>query len=136
MNLDSASEDIKKETADTLADICEYSTAGHRIVLEALEHYQREKAEGFKLSVLFRMLSTSRSDLKISAMTLINDIVENEEELEGRYKMRLELFWDLGFKDFRTVRNNEHFPVSLFSNDVWNRRFTLTKWKIKRVRNF
>ncbi|KAM8921364.1 inverted formin-2 [Pelodytes ibericus] len=106
--LDTSNVMVKKQVFELLAALCIYSTEGHALALDALEHYKSVKSQQYRFSVIMIELSTTDNvPYMVTLLSVINAIIFGTEELRLRVQLRNE-FIGLQLLDWLTkLRDQE-----------------------------
>ncbi|XP_078516401.1 inverted formin-2-like isoform X2 [Lissotriton helveticus] len=89
--LDTSNVMVKKQVFELLAALCMYSSHGHTLALDALDHYKVVKNQQYRFSVIMNELSTAdKVPYKVTLFIVINAIVLGSEELRLRTQLRNE----------------------------------------------
>ncbi|XP_078516404.1 inverted formin-2-like isoform X2 [Lissotriton helveticus] len=89
--LDTSNVMVKKQVFELLAALCMYSSHGHTLALDALDHYKVVKNQQYRFSVIMNELSTTDNlPYMVTLLSVINAIVLGSEELRLRTQLRNE----------------------------------------------
>ncbi|KAM9294241.1 inverted formin-2-like [Gastrophryne carolinensis] len=89
--LDTSNVMVKKQVFELIAALCIYSTEGHHLALDALEHYKTVKNQQYRFSVIMSELSASDNvPYMVTLLSVINAIIFGTEELRLRVQLRNE----------------------------------------------
>ncbi|XP_018086099.2 inverted formin-2-like isoform X2 [Xenopus laevis] len=89
--LDTSNVMVKKQVFELLAALCIYSSEGHALSLDALEHYKAVKNQQYRFSVIMNELSASDNvPYMVTLLSVINAIIFGTEELRNRVQLRNE----------------------------------------------
>ncbi|XP_069715062.1 inverted formin-2-like isoform X2 [Phaenicophaeus curvirostris] len=81
----------KKQVFELLAALCIYSSDGHALALDALDHYKSVKNQQYRFSVIMNELSnTDNVPYMVTLLSAINAIILGKEELRTRTQIRNE----------------------------------------------
>ncbi|XP_071665808.1 inverted formin-2 isoform X3 [Patagioenas fasciata] len=89
--LDTTNVMVKKQVFELLAALCIYSSDGHALALDALDHYKSVKNQQYRFSVIMNELSnTDNVPYMVTLLSAINAIIVGKEELRTRTQIRNE----------------------------------------------
>ncbi|XP_064368082.1 inverted formin-2 isoform X2 [Dromaius novaehollandiae] len=89
--LDTTNVMVKKQVFELLAALCIYSSDGHALALDALDHYKNVKNQQYRFSVIMNELSnTDNVPYMVTLLSAINAIILGKEELRTRTQIRNE----------------------------------------------
>uniref|UniRef100_A0A8B9RUP1 Inverted formin, FH2 and WH2 domain containing n=1 Tax=Accipiter nisus TaxID=211598 RepID=A0A8B9RUP1_9AVES len=89
--LDTTNVMVKKQVFELLAALCIYSSDGHALALDALDHYKSAKNQQYRFSVIMNELSnTDNVPYMVTLLSAINAIILGKEELRTRTQIRNE----------------------------------------------
>ncbi|XP_068803338.1 inverted formin-2 isoform X3 [Struthio camelus] len=89
--LDTTNVMVKKQVFELLAALCIYSSDGHTLALDALDHYKSVKNQQYRFSVIMNELSnTDNVPYMVTLLSAINAIILGKEELRTRTQIRNE----------------------------------------------
>ncbi|XP_063296031.1 inverted formin-2 isoform X2 [Pelobates fuscus] len=89
--LDTSNVMVKKQVFELLAALCIYSTEGHALALDALQHYKTVKSQQYRFSVILIELSTTDNvPYMVTLLSVINAVILGTEELRLRVQLRNE----------------------------------------------
>ncbi|KAM6444882.1 inverted formin-2 [Rhynochetos jubatus] len=89
--LDTTNVMVKKQVFELLAALCIYSSNGHALALDALDHYKSVKNQQYRFSVIMNELSnTDNVPYMVTLLSAINAIILGKEELRTRTQIRNE----------------------------------------------
>uniref|UniRef100_A0A8C5QF60 Inverted formin 2 n=1 Tax=Leptobrachium leishanense TaxID=445787 RepID=A0A8C5QF60_9ANUR len=89
--LDTSNVMVKKQVFELLAALCIYSTEGHALALDALEHFKTIKSQQYRFSVIMiELSSTDNVPYMVTLLSVINAILLGAEELRLRVQLRNE----------------------------------------------
>ncbi|XP_066529545.1 inverted formin-2 isoform X3 [Hoplias malabaricus] len=89
--LDTSNTMVKKQVFELLAALSMYSNEGHRLALDALDHYKAVKTQQYRFSVIMNELeSTDNVPYMVTLLSVINALIFSTEDLRKRDKMRKE----------------------------------------------
>uniref|UniRef100_A0A8C0EHR0 Inverted formin 2 n=1 Tax=Bubo bubo TaxID=30461 RepID=A0A8C0EHR0_BUBBB len=89
--LDTTNVMVKKQVFELLAALCIYSSDGHALALDALDHYKSVKNQQYRFSVIMNELSnTDNVPYMVTLLSAINAIILGKEELRTRTQIRNE----------------------------------------------
>ncbi|KFQ98976.1 Inverted formin-2, partial [Nipponia nippon] len=91
--LDTTNVMVKKQVFELLAALCIYSSDGHALALDALDHYKASsvKNQQYRFSVIMNELSnTDNVPYMVTLLSAINAIILGKEELRTRTQIRNE----------------------------------------------
>ncbi|XP_061853862.1 inverted formin-2 isoform X2 [Colius striatus] len=89
--LDTTNVMVKKQVFELLAALCIYSSDGHALALDALDHYKTVKNQQYRFSVIMNELSnTDNVPYMVTLLSAINAIILGKEELRTRTQIRNE----------------------------------------------
>ncbi|KAM3871342.1 LOW QUALITY PROTEIN: inverted formin-2 [Diretmus argenteus] len=88
--LDTSNMMVKKQVFELLAALM-FSTDGHRLALDALDHYKGVKTQQYRLSVIMNELqSTDNVPYMVTLLSVINALIFGTDDLRQRDRMRKE----------------------------------------------
>ncbi|KAJ3607830.1 hypothetical protein NHX12_024881 [Muraenolepis orangiensis] len=89
--LDTSNIRVKKQVFELLAALSMFSSDGHRLALDALDHYKGVKTQQYRLSVIMNELqATDNVAYMVTLLSVINATIFGAEDLRQRDKMRKE----------------------------------------------
>ncbi|KAJ3612980.1 hypothetical protein NHX12_019237 [Muraenolepis orangiensis] len=89
--LDTSNIMVKKQVFELLAALSMFSSDGHRLALDALDHYKGVKTQQYRLSVIMNELqATDNVPYMVTLLSVINATIFGAEDLRQRDKMRKE----------------------------------------------
>uniref|UniRef100_A0A672UGS5 Inverted formin 2 n=1 Tax=Strigops habroptila TaxID=2489341 RepID=A0A672UGS5_STRHB len=89
--LDTTNVMVKKQIFELLAALCIYSSDGHTLALDALDHYKSVKNQQYRFSIIMNELSnTDNVPYMVTLLSAINAIILGKEELRTRTQIRNE----------------------------------------------
>uniref|UniRef100_A0A8C5JDD0 Inverted formin, FH2 and WH2 domain containing n=1 Tax=Junco hyemalis TaxID=40217 RepID=A0A8C5JDD0_JUNHY len=89
--LDTTNVMVKKQIFELLAALCIYSSDGHSLALDALDHYKSVKNQQYRFSIIMNELSnTDNVPYMVTLLSAINAIILGKEELRTRTQIRNE----------------------------------------------
>ncbi|KAF2986323.1 hypothetical protein EK904_009852 [Melospiza melodia maxima] len=91
--LDTTNVMVKKQIFELLAALCIYSSDGHSLALDALDHYKASsvKNQQYRFSIIMNELSnTDNVPYMVTLLSAINAIILGKEELRTRTQIRNE----------------------------------------------
>ncbi|XP_037994497.1 inverted formin-2 isoform X3 [Motacilla alba alba] len=89
--LDTTNVMVKKQIFELLAALCIYSSNGHSLALDALDHYKSVKNQQYRFSIIMNELSnTDNVPYMVTLLSAINAIILGKEELRTRTQIRNE----------------------------------------------
>ncbi|XP_042670033.1 inverted formin-2 [Centrocercus urophasianus] len=89
--LDTTNVMVKKQVFELLAALCIYSSDGHGLALDALDHYKNVKNQQYRFSVIMNELSnTDNVPYMVTLLSAINAIILGKEDLRTRTQIRNE----------------------------------------------
>ncbi|KAM9652331.1 inverted formin-2-like isoform 1-T2 [Morphnus guianensis] len=89
--LDTTNVMVKKQVFELLAALCIYSSDGHALALDALDHYKSVKNQQYRFSVIMNELSnTDNVPYMVTLLSAINAIILGKEDLRTRTQIRNE----------------------------------------------
>ncbi|XP_054256031.1 inverted formin-2 [Indicator indicator] len=89
--LDTTNVMVKKQVFELLAALCIYSSDGHALALDALDHYKSVKNQQYRFSIIMNELSnTDNVPYMVTLLSAINAIILGKEELRTRTQIRNE----------------------------------------------
>ncbi|XP_049597276.1 inverted formin-2 isoform X4 [Syngnathus scovelli] len=89
--LDTSNTMVKKQVFELLAALSMFSTEGHRLALDALEHYKGVKTSHYRFSVIMNELqATDNVSYMVTLLSVINALIFGSDDLRQRDKMRKE----------------------------------------------
>ncbi|XP_030633501.1 inverted formin-2 [Chanos chanos] len=89
--LDTSNTMVKKQVFDLLAALSMFSSDGHRLALDALDHYKAMKMQQYRFSVIMNELqATDNVPYMVTLLSVINAIIFGTSDLRKRDKIRKE----------------------------------------------
>ncbi|TNM95562.1 hypothetical protein fugu_016645 [Takifugu bimaculatus] len=89
--LDTSNIMVKKQLFDLLAALSVFSRDGHRLALDALEHYKNVKMQQYRFSVIMHELqATENASYMATVLSVINALIFGMDDLRQRDKLRKE----------------------------------------------
>uniref|UniRef100_A0A8B9GTQ3 Inverted formin, FH2 and WH2 domain containing n=1 Tax=Astyanax mexicanus TaxID=7994 RepID=A0A8B9GTQ3_ASTMX len=89
--LDTSNTMVKKQVFELLAALSMFNTEGHRLALDALDHYKAVKTQQYRFSVIMNELeSTDNVPYMVTLLSVINALLFSTDDLRERDKMRKE----------------------------------------------
>ncbi|XP_017558750.1 inverted formin-2 isoform X2 [Pygocentrus nattereri] len=89
--LDTSNTMVKKQVFELLAALSMFSVEGHRLALDALDHYKAVKTQQYRFSVIMNELeSTDNVPYMVTLLSVINALIFGTDDLRQRDKMRKE----------------------------------------------
>uniref|UniRef100_H3DJA3 Inverted formin 2 n=1 Tax=Tetraodon nigroviridis TaxID=99883 RepID=H3DJA3_TETNG len=89
--LDTSNIMVKKQLFDLLAALSVFSADGHRLALDALEHYKSVKMQQYRFSVVMNELqATENASYTATVLSVINALIFGVDDLRQRDKLRKE----------------------------------------------
>ncbi|XP_050989629.1 inverted formin-2 isoform X2 [Labeo rohita] len=89
--LDTSNTMVKKQVFELLAALSMFSSEGHRLALDALDHYKSVKTQQYRFSVIMNELqSTDNVPYMVTLLSVINALIFSADGLRQRDKMRKE----------------------------------------------
>uniref|UniRef100_A0A671NU26 Inverted formin-2-like n=1 Tax=Sinocyclocheilus anshuiensis TaxID=1608454 RepID=A0A671NU26_9TELE len=89
--LDTSNTMVKKQVFELLAALSMFSSEGHRLALDALDHYKSVKTQQYRFSVIMNELqSTDNVPYMVTFLSVINALIFSADDLRQRDKMRKE----------------------------------------------
>ncbi|XP_060938335.1 inverted formin-2 isoform X2 [Limanda limanda] len=89
--LDTSNTMVKKQVFELLAALSMFSADGHRLALDALDHYKAVKTQQYRFSVFMNELqATDNVPYMFTLLSVINAIIFGTDDLRQRDKMRKE----------------------------------------------
>ncbi|XP_034078451.1 inverted formin-2 isoform X2 [Gymnodraco acuticeps] len=87
--LDTSNTMVKKQVFDLLAALSVFSVDGHRLALDALDHYKVVKTQQYRFSVIMNELqATDNVPYMVTLLSVINALIFGTDDLRERDKMR------------------------------------------------
>ncbi|XP_033967739.1 inverted formin-2 isoform X4 [Pseudochaenichthys georgianus] len=87
--LDTSNTMVKKQVFDLLAALSVFSADGHRLALDALDHYKVVKTQQYRFSVIMNELqATDNVPYMVTLLSVINALIFGTDDLRQRDKMR------------------------------------------------
>ncbi|XP_010774406.1 inverted formin-2 isoform X2 [Notothenia coriiceps] len=87
--LDTSNTMVKKQVFDLLAALSVFSADGHRLALDALDHYKGVKTQQYRFSVIMNELqATDNVPYMVTLLSVINALIFGTDDLRQRDKMR------------------------------------------------
>uniref|UniRef100_A0A3B5B1I0 Inverted formin-2-like n=1 Tax=Stegastes partitus TaxID=144197 RepID=A0A3B5B1I0_9TELE len=95
--LDTSNIMVKKQVFELLAALSMFSTEGHRLALDALDHYkQGVKTRQYRFSVIMNELqATDNVPYMVTLLSVINALIFGTDDLRQRDRMRKEFILQL-----------------------------------------
>ncbi|XP_075344094.1 inverted formin-2-like isoform X2 [Odontesthes bonariensis] len=89
--LDTSNIMVKKQVFELLAALSMFSADGHRLALDALDHYKGVKTQQYRFSVIMNELqATDNVPYMVTVLSVINALIFCIDDLRQRDKMRKE----------------------------------------------
>uniref|UniRef100_A0A8C6UX96 Inverted formin 2 n=1 Tax=Neogobius melanostomus TaxID=47308 RepID=A0A8C6UX96_9GOBI len=89
--LDTSNMMVKKQVFELLAALSMFSSDGHRLALDALEHYKGVKVQQYRFSVIMNELQAMDNvPYMVTLLSVINVIIFGTDDLRQRDRMRKE----------------------------------------------
>ncbi|XP_044021482.1 inverted formin-2 isoform X2 [Siniperca chuatsi] len=89
--LDTSNTMVKKQVFELLAALSMFSTDGHCLALDALDHYKGVKTQQYRFSVIMNELqATDNVPYMVTLLSVINALIFGTDDLRKRDKMRKE----------------------------------------------
>ncbi|XP_034051380.1 inverted formin-2 isoform X2 [Thalassophryne amazonica] len=89
--LDTSNTMVKKQVFELLAALSMFSADGHRLSLDALDHYKGVKLQQYRFSVIMNELQTTDNvPYMVTLLSVINAVIFGTNDLRQRDKMRKE----------------------------------------------
>ncbi|XP_061751391.1 inverted formin-2 isoform X2 [Nerophis ophidion] len=89
--LDTSNTMVKMQVFELLAALSMFSTDGHRLALDALDHYKGVKTQQYRFSVILNELQeTDNVPYMVTLLSVINALIFGSDDLLQRDKMRKE----------------------------------------------
>ncbi|XP_069391747.1 inverted formin-2 isoform X2 [Paralichthys olivaceus] len=89
--LDTSNIMVKKQVFELLAALSMFSRDGHRLALDALDHYKGVKTQQYRFSVIMNELqATDNVPYMVTLLSVINALIYGKDDLRQRDKMRKE----------------------------------------------
>ncbi|XP_052009430.1 inverted formin-2-like isoform X2 [Xyrauchen texanus] len=89
--LDTSNTMVKKQVFELLAALSMFSSEGHRLALDALDHYKCVKTQQYRFSVIVNELqATDNVPYMVTLLSVINALLFSTDDLRQRDKMRKE----------------------------------------------
>ncbi|XP_056107563.1 inverted formin-2 isoform X3 [Rhinichthys klamathensis goyatoka] len=89
--LDTSNTMVKKQVFELLAALSMFSDEGHRLALDALDHYKSVKTQQYRFSVIMSELrATDNVPYMVTLLSVINALIFSADDLRQRDKMRKE----------------------------------------------
>uniref|UniRef100_A0A8D0CT09 Inverted formin 2 n=1 Tax=Sander lucioperca TaxID=283035 RepID=A0A8D0CT09_SANLU len=87
--LDTSNIMVKMQVFELLAALSMFSTDGHRLALDALDHYKGVKTQQYRFSVIMNELqATDNVPYMVTLLSVINALIFGTDDLRQRDKMR------------------------------------------------
>uniref|UniRef100_A0A3Q3GU46 GBD/FH3 domain-containing protein n=1 Tax=Labrus bergylta TaxID=56723 RepID=A0A3Q3GU46_9LABR len=94
--LDTSNIMVKKQVFELLAALSMFSAEGHRLALDALDHYKGVKTRQYRFSVIMNELqATDNVPYMVTLLSVINAIIFGTDNLRQRDRMRKEFILQL-----------------------------------------
>ncbi|XP_039518877.1 inverted formin-2 isoform X3 [Pimephales promelas] len=89
--LDTSNTMVKKQVFELLAALSMFSSEGHTLALDALDHYKSVKTQQYRFSVIMGELrATDNVPYMVTLLSVINALIFSADDLRQRDKMRKE----------------------------------------------
>ncbi|XP_028294273.1 inverted formin-2 isoform X3 [Gouania willdenowi] len=89
--LDTSNTMVKKQVFELLAALSMFSIDGHRLALDALDHYKGVKTQQYRFSMVMNELqATDNIPYMVTLLSVINALIFGTDDLRQRDKMRKE----------------------------------------------
>ncbi|XP_068199146.1 inverted formin-2-like [Antennarius striatus] len=89
--LDTSNVMVKMQVFELLAALTVFDPQGHRLCLDALDHYKSVKKQQYRFSVVMNELhATDNVPYQVALMSVVNVIVLGQEDLRKRSRLRQE----------------------------------------------
>ncbi|KAJ8269933.1 hypothetical protein GJAV_G00108410 [Gymnothorax javanicus] len=89
--LDTSNIMVKMQVFDLLAALCVFSTDGHSLALDALEHYKSVKTQQYRFSIIMNELqATDNVSYMVTLLSVVNALIFGTEDLRKRDRLRKE----------------------------------------------
>ncbi|XP_030575302.1 inverted formin-2 isoform X2 [Archocentrus centrarchus] len=89
--LDTSNTMVKKQVFELLAALSMFSSDGHRLALDSLDHYKGVKTQQYRFSVIMNELqATDNVPYMVTLLSVINALIFGTEDLRQRDRMRKE----------------------------------------------
>uniref|UniRef100_A0A3P9Q975 Inverted formin, FH2 and WH2 domain containing n=1 Tax=Poecilia reticulata TaxID=8081 RepID=A0A3P9Q975_POERE len=89
--LDTSNIMVKKQVFELLAALSIFSAEGHRLALDALDHYKGLKTQQYRFSVIMNELQgTDNVPYMVTLLSVINALIFSTDDLRQRDKIRKE----------------------------------------------
>ncbi|CAL1574995.1 unnamed protein product [Knipowitschia caucasica] len=89
--LDTSNTMVKKQVFELLAALSMFSADGHRLALDALDHYKGVKVQQYRFSMIMNELQgTDNVPYMVTLLSVINAIIFGTDDLRQRDRMRKE----------------------------------------------
>ncbi|XP_068577694.1 inverted formin-2 isoform X2 [Cebidichthys violaceus] len=87
--LDTSNTMVKKQVFELLAALSVFSADGHRLALDALDHYKGVKTQQYRFSVIMNELqATDNVPYMVTLLSVVNALIFGRDDLRQRDKMR------------------------------------------------
>ncbi|XP_075963774.1 inverted formin-2-like isoform X1 [Anarhichas minor] len=87
--LDTSNTMVKKQVFELLAALSVFSADGHRLALDALDHYKGVKMQQYRFSVIMNELqATDNVPYMVTLLSVVNALIFGRDDLRQRDKMR------------------------------------------------
>ncbi|KAL6105988.1 inf2 [Pungitius sinensis] len=87
--LDTSNTMVKKQVFELLAALSVFSGDGHRLALDALDHYKGVKTQQYRFSVIMNELQeTDNVPYMVTLLSVVNALIFGRDDLRQRDKMR------------------------------------------------
>ncbi|KAM6918070.1 inverted formin-2 [Lycodopsis pacificus] len=87
--LDTSNTMVKKQVFELLAALSVFSADGHRLALDALDHYKGVKTQQYRFSVIMNELqATDNVPYMVTLLSVVNVLIFGRDDLRQRDKMR------------------------------------------------
>ncbi|KAM8915931.1 inverted formin-2 isoform 2-T2 [Spinachia spinachia] len=87
--LDTSNTMVKKQVFELLAALSVFSADGHRLALDALDHYKGVKTQQYRFSVVMNELQeTDNVPYMVTLLSVVNALIFGRDDLRERDKMR------------------------------------------------
>ncbi|XP_047466613.1 inverted formin-2 isoform X2 [Mugil cephalus] len=89
--LDTSNTMVKKQVFELLAALSMFSSDGHRLALDALDHYKGVKTQQYRFSMIMNELQAADNvPYMVTLLSVINALIFGSDDLRQRDKMRKE----------------------------------------------
>ncbi|XP_078720213.1 inverted formin-2-like [Lampetra fluviatilis] len=89
--MDTGSELVKRQVMELLSALCVYSSEGHKLAIDALQHYKVVKSQHYRFSLILNELkATDMAAYQATLLGVINALIIGASSLQARMLLRNE----------------------------------------------